>query len=126
MREARTRVHLIGEVGALSAAPTRFELRTAAHGRIEVSFPALLFPVINELVGQPALVTADVNLNEDGRPDNVAAVDASALVHGGSSLRDWEVSRGSYWGREIWEGTEAEEYLRDLRRARRGSTGRPA
>lgn len=116
VQSSRNRIHMIGEVVELCFKPPCFKLDTATRGRIKVAFPPSMLTKIAQLGGQHALIVADVGIDADGKPGDAVAIDATPLVHSRTIRRDWEASRGTHAGHEIWDGPEAEEYLRDLRR----------
>lgn len=113
---ARNKVDLIGEIVELTFKPPSFKLDTHSYGRMQIKCAAELMREVSGLGGAYALVSVDVAIDADGRPRDAVAISAAPLVHSRTIVKDWERSRGTHEGKEIWQGDETGEYLRDLRK----------
>ena len=108
-------VQLIGEVVEISARPQFFRLDTASLGRVQVAASADLMAKVTPLFGQVAVVVVEGVIDSDARIRDVKGVDAVPIKVGRSSVKDWEASKGTFGGAELWGSTDAEDYLRSLR-----------
>lgn len=106
---------LIGEIVSLSSRPPSFKIDTPTFGRLSIEASSVVMERVTPLFGKMAIVLVEGIADAEANARELKAQDAFLIPVRKSSVKDWEESRGTHDGPEIWGSEEAGDYLRHLR-----------